>query len=142
MAAPKAQWGALNWTLNLEKLVSAWKHVINEHRRTGRLHDALKLISVKGTAKERLELTVRAVPYARILDLGGTIPARPTAANMRGQTMKFVGSRDGATVYAKRVAGFEYPARHWVERGFDQFWRAGTYRGERPLAVGWPDGAA
>lgn|GEM_PF-2295919 len=136
MAAPKHQWGKLNWALNLEKLVSAWKRELAGSSRSHRLQRVLKLKSVRGTVKDRLVLTVRAVPYARIQDQGGRVPAR--SAKPPRRVMRFK-ARDGRILYRRRVKGFTMKPKHWVRKGFDRFWKAGSYRGARPLAVGWSD---
>ena len=129
MAAPRRAWGAAQWALNLIDLISAWKRAVP--RRSGTLHRALDLHTVRGTVKTTLRILVNCV-YARISDQGGRIPERPKAGPGR---MTFFSRGKFWTL--NRAAGFDYPASRWVSRGFEDFWGRGNYRGQKPIAVGW-----
>lgn len=132
MAAAKAKWGNLNWTLNLESLISAIKDSVPV--RQGTLRQSLRLVNVRGTIKTELRITVSAVPYARISDLGGQIPEREAR---RAKAMRFIGARDGAVLFARKVAGFNYPASHYLARAFELFWSRFSFSGAKPVSVGW-----
>ncbi|HUW35312.1 MAG TPA: hypothetical protein VM223_27185 [Planctomycetota bacterium] len=131
MAAPRKAWGALNWPLNLNNLVSHWKRAIPH--RSGRAAKSLSLRNTRGSMKTQLVVTLAGPAYLRILDEGGWVPAR-RARNAK--VMKFMG-RDGAVHYRRRVRGFRYPARNWVRKGFRAFWAAGKFAGKMPVDVGW-----
>ena len=126
----------------MESLVSAWKNELDSYRRSGALRNTISLSNVKRTTKWELVLTLLAPAYARILDIGGPVPIRESSKisprTGRQLLMRFQG-RNGETVYARRLRGFDYPPRHWVVNGFEDFWRRGGYGKRKPVVYGWPE---
>lgn len=147
MAAPKREWGSLKWTLNLELLNSHFKRAINRLAKnpTGRLAKSLRLKNYRGSMETRLIITMGALPYARIQDIGGTWPpggayrtvGRPsfTKPSQLGR-FKFRG-QDGKILYRRLLKPYTIKGFHWVAEGFNRFWDEGSYGANKPVSVGW-----
>lgn len=89
-------------------------------RRTGKLRAALgtlgnyKIVK-RGNTIYGFRVSLRLLPYARIQDVGGVIPARSAK---HAKVMRFAWK--GAIWFMRRVGPSVIPAKHYIRRGVER----------------------
>lgn len=122
------------WRKNFPEIAGVMRRFVPI--RTGKLRTEINAKNMRKHGQYGMKITMTDVPYARIVDLGGRIPARP---KVFGKVMKFRGSRDGAVLFRSHVRGFNIPASNYSQRGFDQYMKSIDHVSAGNNIVEWED---